>query len=177
MLVRKVAAAAGGSLRNKAVAVWGLTFKANTDDVRDAPAIPLVTALLDAGAEVRVFDPEGLDAIKAVWPSRVVCAASAAAAARGAEILVVMTEWDAFIRADMALTCSQMARPVLVDMRNIYAADRMRQLGFEYHRIGKAPHCADADRLRPVNGHAQDRSPRDGTSRGPAREVATISLS
>jgi UDPglucose 6-dehydrogenase len=137
MLLRKVCTALGETVRDRTVAVWGVTFKADTDDIRESCAIPLVTALLDAGAKVRLYDPEGLPAARAIWRDRVYAAADACSAARGADVVVIMTEWQEFKRLDLARVSRLMTTPIIVDLRNIYDADDLVKLGFAYHSVGR----------------------------------------
>jgi UDPglucose 6-dehydrogenase len=133
---RKVVAALDGSVRGKTVAVLGLTFKPNTDDTRDSPAIPLITALQDLGATVRAYDPAGMDQAKPQLPSIDYCT-SAYAAAEGAHAIVIATEWEQFRALDLSRLKSTMALPVIVDLRNIYRADEMKRAGFRYVAVGR----------------------------------------
>ena len=112
--------ALGGSLRGKTVAVLGLTFKPNTDDMRDAPSIPLITALQDMGAKVRAYDPVGMEQAKKVLPDVTYCD-DAYECAQGADALVIVTEWEQFRALDLdRLKTGDGAKPVVVDLRNIY---------------------------------------------------------
>ena len=133
---RKVIAACDGSVRGKKIAVLGLTFKPNTDDMRDAPSIAIVQALLDGGADVHVFDPEGMDAAKAVL-GPVTYGSSPYEIAAGAEAIVVVTEWDEFRALDFRRLKQEMKAPVIVDLRNIYKPDEMAKYGFSHFPIGK----------------------------------------
>jgi UDPglucose 6-dehydrogenase len=153
LLLRKVATALGGSVRDMTVALWGVTFKPNTDDIRESPAIPLIAALLEGGAKVRLYDPEGLAAARALWRDRVHVAPDACACARGADAVVVMTEWDEFKRVDMARLRRLMASPIIVDMRNIYRSDEMAKLGFAYYSIGRPVRIGNSSALQPIQAH------------------------
>jgi UDPglucose 6-dehydrogenase len=133
----KVVTALDGSVRGKTVAVLGLAFKPNTDDTRDSPAIPLIEALQDLGADVRAYDPAGMEQLKARLPTVTYCG-GAYAAAEGAEALVIATEWEQFRALDLTRLKSIMARPVIVDLRNIYRVEEMRRAGFRYVAIGRA---------------------------------------
>jgi UDPglucose 6-dehydrogenase len=133
----KVVAALDGAVRGKTVAVLGLAFKPNTDDTRDSPAIPLIKELQDLGATVRAYDPAAMEQLKAGLPTVIYCG-SAYAAAEGAEALVIATEWEQFRALDLARLKSAMARPVIVDLRNIYRVEEMRRAGFRYVAIGRA---------------------------------------
>jgi len=136
---RKVAAALGGNLRGKTVAVLGLTFKPNTDDMREAPAIALITALRDMGAAVRAYDPAGMGQAKPLLPD-IAYADSAYACAQGADALVIVTEWEQFRALDLARLKAIMARPVVVDLRNVYRPEDMARYGFAYHSVGRSGH-------------------------------------
>jgi UDPglucose 6-dehydrogenase len=136
-MARKVVAALDGSLRGKTIGVLGLAFKPNTDDTRDSPAIPLITALQDLGASVRAYDPAGMEQAKPALPVVNYCG-SAYGAAEGADALVIATEWEQFRALDLARLKSVMAQPVIVDLRNIYRADEMKRAGFRYAAIGRA---------------------------------------
>ena len=136
-MARKVAAALGGNLRGKTVAVLGLTFKPNTDDMRDAPSIPLITALQDMGAKVRAYDPVGMEQAKKVLPELTYCD-DAYDCAKGADALVIVTEWEQFRALDLDRLKQVMARkPVIVDLRNIYPPEDMAQRGFIYESVGR----------------------------------------
>src|SRR5437773_749002 len=134
-MARKVLNAVGG-LRGKTVAVLGLTFKPDTDDVREAPSIPLVTGLLDMGAKVRAHDPVGMEQARKELPDIEYCK-DPYACVRGADAMVVVTEWVQYRTLDLERVKSEMARPVVVDLRNIYRPDDMAALGFIYESIGR----------------------------------------
>jgi UDPglucose 6-dehydrogenase len=136
-MARKVVQALGGSVRGKTIAVLGLTFKPNTDDTRDSPAIPLITALQDLGAIVRGYDPAGMEQAKPLLPDVHYCQ-SAYSAAEGADAVVIATEWEQFRALDLARLKAVMVQPVIVDLRNIYRADEMRRAAFRYVPIGRA---------------------------------------
>jgi len=133
---RKVAAAVGGNLRGKTIGVLGLTFKPETDDMREAPSIPLVTGLLDHGAQVRAYDPVGMDQAKHELPDIFYCE-DPYACAKGADALVIVTEWVQFRALDLARLKREMTSPVIVDLRNIYRRDEMEELGFVYESVGR----------------------------------------
>ena len=135
-MAKKVVAAAGGTVRGKTIAVLGLTFKPNTDDMRDSPAIAVVQALQDAGATIRAFDPEGVEQAKLVLTG-VDYATDPYACVTGADAAVLMTEWDAFRGLDMDRVGKAMAHPVLVDLRNVYRPDEMARRGFSYTSVGR----------------------------------------
>ncbi|MFM9939696.1 MAG: UDP-glucose dehydrogenase family protein [Hyphomicrobiaceae bacterium] len=135
-MARKVIAACGGSVRDKTIAVLGLTFKPNTDDMRDAPSLAIVTALEDAGAIVKGFDPEGMEQARPMLP-KLQLAASAYDCIEGADALVIVTEWNEFRALDMRRVKSLMKAPVVVDLRNIYRPEDMSRLGFRYTSVGR----------------------------------------
>jgi UDPglucose 6-dehydrogenase len=136
-MARKVVQALGGSVRGKTIAVLGLTFKPNTDDTRDSPAIPLITALHDLGAIVRGYDPAGMEQAKPLLPDVQYCH-SAYSAAGGADAVVIATEWEQFRALDLTRLKGLMIQPVIVDLRNIYRSDEMRRAAFRYVPIGRA---------------------------------------
>ena len=135
-MARKIIAACDGSVRGKLIGVLGLTFKPNTDDMRDAPSCAIISALQDAGARIRAFDPEGMDQARKVLTD-VEYANDAYSCAKGADALVLVTEWDAFRALDLARLRKILAAPVLVDLRNVYVPDDMRRHGFRYVSIGR----------------------------------------
>ena len=136
-MARKVIAACGGSIRGKTIAILGLTFKPNTDDMRDAPALSIIAALQDAGGKVRAYDPVGMASARSLL-SDVVYAKDAYDCATGAEALVIVTEWDAFRALDFDRLKSALARPLLIDLRNVYKPDEALAHGFDYVGVGRA---------------------------------------
>ncbi len=134
---RRVLAELPDGGRGATVALLGLTFKPNTDDMRDAPSLAIVQALGDAGATVRAHDPEGMDAARALMPD-VQFATDAYDAATGADACVLVTEWDAYRALDLARLRSVMAGDALFDLRNVYDAERAGAAGFRYRSIGRA---------------------------------------
>ena len=140
-MARKVAAALDGRLRDRTIAVLGLTFKPNTDDMRDAPSIPLITALIDRGAEVRVYDPVGMEQAKRSLPP-VAFVDSPYACAEGADALVIVTEWEQFRALDFGRLKTVMKQPLLVDLRNVYRADAVMRQGFIYESVGRPSQCS-----------------------------------
>jgi UDPglucose 6-dehydrogenase len=134
-MARKVVKACGGSVQGKTIAVLGLTFKPNTDDMREAPSINIIDALQRAGATIRAHDPVGMEQAKAVLTD-VTYATDAYDCAHGADALVLITEWDAYRALDLARLRQIMRAPVVVDLRNVYRAEEMARHGFEYVRVG-----------------------------------------
>jgi UDPglucose 6-dehydrogenase len=135
-MARKVSSAVGGSLRGKTIAVLGLTFKPDTDDMREAPSIPLVTGLLDMGAKVRAHDPVGMEAARRELPDIEYCD-DPYLCARGADALVVVTEWTQYRGLDLERLKSELAHPVVVDLRNVYRPEDMAAHGFIYESVGR----------------------------------------
>ena len=135
-MARKVSAALGGETRGKTIAVLGLTFKPNTDDMREAPSIPLITALQDMGARVRAYDPTGMEQAKGLIGNVTFCK-DAYDCAEGAAVLVIVTEWEQFRALDFARLRKVMERPVLVDLRNIYRPGEVARHGFIYDSVGR----------------------------------------
>jgi UDPglucose 6-dehydrogenase len=135
-MARKVAAAAGGTVRDKTIAVLGLTYKPNTDDMRDSPSIPLITALQDMGARVRAYDPVGMEQARKVMPD-ITYASDPYVCAEGAHALVIVTEWEQFRALDLGRLRQVMAEAILVDLRNIYRGDEVTNHGFVYDSIGR----------------------------------------
>ncbi len=126
-------------LREKKIAVWGLTFKPDTDDIRSSVAIELVANLLREGARVTAYDPKGMERAREVKTIEgVAFAASALEAIDGAEALIIATEWSEFANVDLALVKERMITPIVFDGRNLFDSETMGQLGFRYHSIGRA---------------------------------------
>jgi len=128
----------GQDLSGKIIGLWGLAFKAETDDMRESPTIPLIDGLLSAGARVQTHDPKATDSARAIFGDRVMYAADPYSAAHGADALVVMTEWLVYRNPDFERVRKLVRRPLLIDGRNLYDPERMAALGFEYHGIGRA---------------------------------------
>ncbi|MCA1457814.1 UDP-glucose/GDP-mannose dehydrogenase family protein [Bradyrhizobium sp. BRP22] len=135
-MARKVANAFGGNIRGKTIAVLGVTFKPNTDDMRDAPSIPLITALQDMGAVIRAFDPVGMEQAKKVFENVTFCR-DAYDCARGSHAIVIVTEWEQFRALDLKKMATIMATPVIVDLRNIYSPEDVMRNGFHYCGVGR----------------------------------------
>jgi len=125
------------SLKGKHIAVWGLAFKPKTDDMREAPAITVVNGLLSRGARVHAFDPEAQAVARGLFGSRIAYANKSYDVLKGADALVIMTEWNEFRRPDFARMKKLMRGPVIVDGRNIYDPATIRGLGFTYYSVGR----------------------------------------
>jgi UDPglucose 6-dehydrogenase len=128
----------GQDLTGKIIGLWGLAFKAETDDMRESPTIPLIEGLLGAGARVQTHDPKATDSARTIFGDRVMYAADPYSAAHGADALIVMTEWLVYRNPDFERVRKLVRRPLLIDGRNLYDPERMAALGFEYHGIGRA---------------------------------------
>ena len=133
---RKVIRALGDDPRGKTVAVLGLTFKPNTDDMRDAPSLSIIQALEDVGATVRAYDPEGMEQARPLLPNVELCAGPYEAA-DGADAVVLVTEWDVLRALDLKRLATIMAQPILVDLRNVYPPEEVEAAGLRWHGVGK----------------------------------------
>ena len=133
---RKIITALGGDVRGMKIALLGLTFKPNTDDMRDAPSIAIVQTLIDAGAIVHAHDPEGMEEAAKILPD-VIMASSAYDAAQDAHAVALITEWDAYRALDLKKLHAAMAADVLVDLRNIYRTEEAQAAGFNYVSVGR----------------------------------------
>ncbi len=134
---RKIISAMGGDARGKKVGLLGLTFKPNTDDMRDSPSLSIVQSLIDAGAIVTAYDPEGMEIAKALMPD-IAYADDPYAVAKDADAVAIITEWDAFRALDLKRLAGLMATPCLVDLRNIYRRDEAERAGLHYSSVGMA---------------------------------------
>ena len=126
-----------GSLKGKRIAVWGLAFKPRTDDMREAPSVPLIKGLLAAGATVQAYDPEAMKVAKTIFGSDITFANNSYAALTGADALVIVTEWNEFREPDHARMRKLMRGPIIFDGRNIYNPDQIRSHGFTYYSMGR----------------------------------------
>jgi UDPglucose 6-dehydrogenase len=133
----RVAALMGGSVKGKTIAILGLTFKPNTDDMRDSPSLAIVSVLQGSGARIRAFDPAGMDEARKLLPDIEYCNDAYAALDR-ADALVIVTEWNEFRSLDLPRMRKSMRAPLIVDLRNIYNPADMAAAGFAYHSIGRA---------------------------------------
>ena len=127
----------GQDLTGKSIGIWGLAFKAETDDMRESPAIPVIEGLLAAGARVQTHDPKATDSARLIFGDRLMYAADPYSAAHGVDALLVMTEWLVYRNPDFDRVRNLVRRPLLIDGRNLYDPDRMASLGFDYHGIGR----------------------------------------
>jgi UDPglucose 6-dehydrogenase len=136
-MAKRVIEACGGDVRGKVIAVLGLTFKPETDDMRDAPSLVILPRLVEAGATVRAFDPEGVSHARQMLPDGIHYAENALDAAKGADALVLLTEWNEFRNLSPKRLAAAMGGRVLLDLRNVYDPVAMREAGFDYHSVGR----------------------------------------
>jgi len=137
VLVSKISRHFGGKLKGKTIAIWGLAFKPKTDDMREAPAIPIIEALLAKGAKVQAFDPEAMRVARGLFGAKITYASRSYDALKGADALAVVTEWHEFREPDFARMRKLLNAPVIFDGRNIYEKDQMQAQGFTYYSIGR----------------------------------------
>ena len=137
-LVDKMEAHFGGDLSGKTIAFWGLAFKPNTDDIREAPALRMIEILLDKGVKVQAYDPEAMENVRSVFSDRIELARDMYEALSGADALAIVTEWSTFRTPDFSQIQSRLNAPVIFDGRNLYSLDNMKEQGFEYYSIGRA---------------------------------------
>jgi UDPglucose 6-dehydrogenase len=135
-MVERVQRAVGGDLSGKRIGVLGLAFKPNTDDMRDAPSIPLVNTLIERGAEVRAFDPIAQEQAEKIFKG-ITFSPDAYSAADGADAVVIVTEWDEFRALDLDKLAAPMRGKVLVDLRNVYSRDEAADAGLAYYGVGR----------------------------------------
>jgi UDPglucose 6-dehydrogenase len=135
-MANKILRACGGSFKDKKIAVLGLTFKPNTDDMRDSPSLIIVSALVKGGAEVFAYDPQGMDEAKTMLEGVHWCDGTYETM-EGADVVTILTEWNEFRALDLKRVKNLMSKPVMVDLRNIYNPDEMIEVGFEYYCVGR----------------------------------------
>jgi UDPglucose 6-dehydrogenase len=135
-IARKVIRACGGTVRGRTIGILGLTFKPNTDDIREAPSLTIIQALIDKGAKINAYDPVGMDEAKRMIDG-ISYGDSAYDVAKDAHALVIVTEWNAFRSLDLKRLKALMAAPVIVDLRNIYEPNEVRSQGFDYYCVGR----------------------------------------
>ena len=139
LLIARVKARLGDDLSGRRLAVWGVSFKPKTDDIREAPSVTVIDALLRAGARISAYDPTALPNLRRAFGSAVEYAPDAYAALGGADALLVMTEWNEFRSPDFPRLRADMRRPLIFDGRNLYELETMRRRGFEYYSVGRPP--------------------------------------
>jgi UDPglucose 6-dehydrogenase len=151
-MIDKIEKALDGTA-GKTVAVLGLSFKPNTDDIRESPALPIVQGLLDGGAAVRAFDPEAMDGCRPLFPKVTFCD-NAYEAAEGADAVVIATEWNQFRKLELDRLYRLLRQPLVIDLRNLYEPEKMGAAGFEYVSIGRPDGRPAQPELRPVAAQA-----------------------
>jgi UDPglucose 6-dehydrogenase len=139
VLVKKIKHFFGNDLSGKTFAIWGLAFKPNTDDIREAPALHIIDELLEAGAKVRVYDPEAMNNVKALLGDRIYFAEEEYDTLDGASALCIVTEWNEFRTPDFAELKKRLVAPIIFDGRNLYSTETMTEEGFHYESIGRNP--------------------------------------
>lgn len=154
LLADRVVEYFGGTLQGRRIGVWGLAFKPNTDDVREAPSHVVIRRLLEAGASIAAFDPEAMGTTRDVLGDVVDYCEDVYTAVDGADALVVCTEWHEFRRPDFERVRGLLNRPLIFDGRNLYAEETMREYGFEYYSIGRPPVVPDAAKTSTTNGQS-----------------------
>ena len=132
----RVLQACNGMVAGKTIAVLGLTFKPNTDDMRDSPSLPIINDLQSAGAKIRVYDPCGMDEARKLLTDITFCSDSYDAM-KDAVAIVIITEWNEFRSLDLERVKNIVSKPVLIDLRNIYSAPELLSAGFEYYSLGR----------------------------------------
>ena len=137
-LVNKVKKVFGDKLIGRKIAILGLTFKPNTDDMRDSPSLDLVPLLVAEGSEVRAFDPKGMEEAKTLIDG-VLWAEDIYDAIRGSEMVIILTEWNEFRALDLKRIKEEMLKPIMLYLRNIYDPNEMANAGFQYYSIGRSP--------------------------------------
>lgn len=144
----RVLTACANQVKHKKIALLGLTFKANTDDMRESPSIPLVGTLLEHGASICAYDPEGMPNARLIFENQIEYAQDAISALTGADVAVIVTEWQEFINLDLEKARGVMKSPTIVDLRNIFLPDQMAAKGFAYYSIGRKPVIAPSASAR-----------------------------
>jgi UDPglucose 6-dehydrogenase len=137
LLFNKLLRQLNGQLAGRQIGIWGLAFKAETDDMRESPAIPLVDGILEAGGAVRVHDPKAMEVARGLYGDRLHYARDPYDAVAGSDALVIVTEWLVYRTPDFDRMRTLLTRPLILDGRNLYDPERMTRLGFEYHAIGR----------------------------------------
>lgn len=136
-MIKKIRSAIGGNESGKTIAVLGLTFKPETDDMRDAPSLAILPKLIENGCQINAHDPQGVDEAKKILPPEVRYYDDIYTALENVDAVVLMTEWNMYRNLDMSLIREKLKQPVFIDLRNVYEPDSMKTLGFDYHCIGR----------------------------------------
>ena len=140
-MIKKISSALDGEVAGKKIAVLGLTFKPDTDDMRDSPALEILPALLEEGARIHVYDPKGMDGAKELLPDGINYVAALYDVFDEADAVVILTEWNSFRGMDLKKIKNNMKDNKFIDLRNIYEPDDMKKIGFDYHCIGRVRSC------------------------------------
>ena len=138
-MVEKLKKEYGEDLTGKTFAIWGLAFKPNTDDIREAPALYIIEELLAAGAKIKAFDPEAMENVKEEFGDKIQLAGDQYEALIGADALIILTEWSVFRTPSFKVVKKLLQESVIFDGRNLYSLEQMKELGFAYHSIGRTP--------------------------------------
>jgi UDPglucose 6-dehydrogenase len=136
-MIKKIRGALGGNESGKSIAVLGLTFKPETDDMRDAPSLAILPKLIENGCIVHAHDPQGIGEAKKILPSEILYYDDIYAALDNVDAVVLMTEWNMYRNLDMDVIKSKLKHPVFIDLRNVYEPETMKSMGFDYHCIGR----------------------------------------
>jgi len=139
VLLERIRSHYKGKLSGRTFAIWGVAFKAKTDDIREAPALRIIDGLLAEGAKVRAHDPKALPNLKREFGDKITCHADAYEAATGADAVIICTEWNEFRSPDFEKLAKALKEPVVFDGRNLYVPEDMRRRGFSYYSIGRPP--------------------------------------
>jgi len=137
ILSRRIKNYFGESIANKTIGIWGLAFKPNTDDIREAPALTIINELLEAGAKIKAFDPEAMENVKALMGDKITLCDNQYDAIEGTDALAVVTEWNVFRTPDYDRIMSSLREPVVFDGRNVFDPVDMKERGFVYSSIGR----------------------------------------
>ena len=138
VLAQKMKRHFGDNIRDAKIAIWGLAFKPNTDDIREAPSLYIIQELLDAGAKITAFDPEAMDNVKAIFGDQITFCDNQYEALEGAQALAIITEWSVFRTPDFPKMEKLLAEKVIFDGRNLYELEHMRKMDYHYESIGRA---------------------------------------
>ncbi len=154
-MAKKIMNALGGSAKGKQVAILGVTFKPNTDDMRESPALIIVPDLIESGAALRIYDPQGMKEAKGLLKGDIKWCDDAYSTMQGADVLVLLTEWNEFKSLDFKKAKSLLKQPLLVDLRNLYNPDEMEKAGFSYISLGReAPKSSEEGQKRQRKQHS-----------------------
>jgi len=137
VLVRKIKSVLGQNLTGKTIGIWGLSFKPNTDDVREAPAAYIINALINSGAEIKAYDPEAMNNMKKLLKHPIKYCQDQYQAIEDADALVIITEWNVFRTPDYEKLKACLKTPLIFDGRNVFSLEHIRELGFDYHSMGR----------------------------------------